>query len=90
LRQALLDFYPAVERIKLTDFKVRVVNTRAGTAARVRVIIDSTNGDQSWSTVGVSENMIEASWHALVDSMVYGLQPSLRVGAVAATVAAAH
>ncbi len=89
LRQALVDFYPAVERIKLTDFKVRVVNTRAGTAARVRVIIDSTNGDQSWSTVGVSENMIEASWHALVDSMVYGLQPSLRVGADA-TVATAH
>ncbi len=78
LRQALVDFYPAVERIKLTDFKVRVVSSRAGTAARVRVIIDSTNGDQSWSTVGVSENVIEASWHALVDGMVYGLQPSPR------------
>lgn len=73
LRQALRDFYPEVEQIRLTDFKVRVVNSRAGTAARVRVIIDSTNGEQSWSTVGVSENMIEASWKALVDSVVYGL-----------------
>ena len=59
--------------IKLTDFKVRVVNTKEGTAAKVRVIIDSADGEQSWSTVGVSTNMIEASWHALVDSVVYGL-----------------
>ncbi len=73
LRKALLEFYPDVERIKLTDFKVRVVNTKEGTAARVRVIIDSTDGAQAWSTVGVSTNMIEASWHALVDSVVYGL-----------------
>ncbi len=73
LRKALLEFYPEVARIKLTDFKVRVVNTRAGTAARVRVIIDSTDGERTWSTVGVSENMIEASWHALLDSVVYGL-----------------
>lgn len=73
LRQALLEFYPALERIKLTDFKVRVINGRAGTAAKVRVIIDSTDGEQTWSTVGVSENVIEASWLALVDSVVYGL-----------------
>ena len=73
LRQALLEFYPELAHIKLTDFKVRVVNTREGTAARVRVIIDSTDGEQIWSTIGVSTNMIEASWHALVDSLVYGL-----------------
>ncbi len=78
LRRALLDFYPEVAHIKLTDFKVRVVNTRAGTAAKVRVIIDSTDGEHSWSTVGVSTNMIEASWHALVDSVVYGLLRSER------------
>lgn len=73
LRKALLEFYPELESIKLTDFKVRVVNTREGTAAKVRVIIDSADGEQAWSTVGVSTNMIEASWHALVDSVVYGL-----------------
>jgi len=73
LRKALLDNYPELSGIKLTDFKVRVVNTREGTAARVRVIIDSTDGELSWSTVGVSTNMIEASCHALVDSIVYGI-----------------
>ncbi|WP_082627539.1 citramalate synthase [Chthonomonas calidirosea] len=79
LRQALLEFYPALERIKLTDFKVRVINGRAGTAAKVRVMIDSTDGEQTWSTVGVSENVIEASWLALVDSVVYGLIRSERL-----------
>ena len=78
LRRALVDFYPEVGHIKLTDFKVRVVDTGAGTAAKVRVIIDSTDGETSWSTVGVSTNMIEASWHALVDSVVYGLLRSER------------
>lgn len=73
LRKALLESYPELAQIKLTDFKVRVVNTREGTAAKVRVIIDSTDGEQSWSTVGVSTNMIEASCHALVDSIVYGV-----------------
>jgi 2-isopropylmalate synthase len=73
LRKALLEFYPELASIRLTDFKVRVVNTREGTAAKVRVIIDSADGEQTWSTVGVSTNMIEASWHALVDSIVYGL-----------------
>ena len=73
LRKALIRFYPELGDIKLTDFKVRVVNVREGTAARVRTIIDSTDGHEQWSTVGVSTNMIEASWHALVDSVVYGL-----------------
>ncbi len=73
LRKALRQFYPELDAIKLTDFKVRVVNTQEGTAAKVRVTIDSSGGDQDWSTVGVSTNMIEASWFALVDSVVYGL-----------------
>lgn len=73
LRKALLEFYPELAQIKLTDFKVRVVNSREGTAARVRVIIVSSDGAQEWSTVGVSTNMIEASWQALTDSIEYGL-----------------
>jgi len=73
LRKALSRFYPELESIKLTDFKVRVVNVREGTAAKVRTIIDSSDGEESWSTIGVSTNMIEASWHALVDGVVYGL-----------------
>ncbi len=73
LRKALLEFYPEMAHIRLTDFKVRVVNTKEGTAAKVRVIIDSADGEQNWSTVGVSTNMIEASWRALVDSVLYGL-----------------
>src|SRR5204863_7964789 len=73
LRKALLRFYPDLEEIKLTDFKVRVVNVREGTAAKVRTVVDSSDGDNRWSTVGVSTNMIEASWHALVDAVVYGL-----------------
>jgi 2-isopropylmalate synthase len=72
LRQALADFYPELTGIKLTDFKVRVVNVREGTAAKVRTIIDSSDGERTWSTVGVSPNMIEASWQALVDGIVYG------------------
>lgn len=73
LRKALQEFYPELAQIKLTDFKVRVVNTREGTAAKVRVIIDSADGEQSWSTIGVSTNVIEASWLALLDGVVYGL-----------------
>lgn len=73
LRKALTEFYPGLTGIKLTDFKVRVINSREGTAARVRVIISSTDGRQEWSTVGVSTNIIEASWFALADSVVYGV-----------------
>lgn len=73
LRKALLEFYPDLSEIKLTDFKVRVVNVREGTAAKVRTIIDSGDHEHGWSTVGVSTNMIEASWRALVDGVVYGL-----------------
>ncbi len=57
----------------LTDFKVRVLDTSRGTAAVTRVLIDSTDGDRTWTTIGVSENVIEASWAALEDSIVFGL-----------------
>jgi 2-isopropylmalate synthase len=73
LRRALDGRYPALNRIHLTDFKVRVLDGVAATGSVVRVLIDSTNGDDSWTTVGVSENIIEASWQALLDSIVYGL-----------------
>ncbi|MGB9619148.1 MAG: alpha-isopropylmalate synthase regulatory domain-containing protein, partial [Armatimonadota bacterium] len=74
LRLALSRFYgKELAKIKLSDFKVRVVNTRAGTAAKVRTIIESRDAEGSWNTVGVSENIIEASWKALADSVEYGL-----------------
>jgi len=73
LRKALLPLYPKLEAMKLVDYKVRVVNGRDGTAARVRVVIESSDADSIWGTVGVSENIIEASWLALVDSIEYKL-----------------
>jgi 2-isopropylmalate synthase len=73
LRSVLTDRYPQLDRIHLTDFKVRVLEGAAATGAVVRVLIDSADGDRTWSTIGVSENVIEASWQALVDSLVYGL-----------------
>ena len=73
LRSVLTRRYPALGRIHLTDYRVRVLEGAAATGAVVRVLIDSTDGDRAWSTVGVSENIIEASWQALVDSLVYGL-----------------
>ena len=73
LRSVLTRRYPALGRIHLTDYRVRVLEGAATTGAVVRVLIDSTDGDRAWSTVGVSENIIEASWQALVDSLVYGL-----------------
>ena len=73
LRRALGGRYPSLERLRLTDYKVRVLETSRGTGAVTRVLIDSTDGERSWSTIGVSENIIEASWQALVDSFVFGL-----------------
>jgi 2-isopropylmalate synthase len=74
LRKGLENIYPAIKDVHLIDYKVRVVNARAGTAARVRVIIESRDKISIWGTVGVSENIIEASWLALVDSVEYKLQ----------------
>ncbi|MCE5198418.1 MAG: citramalate synthase [Armatimonadota bacterium] len=74
LRLALNQFYgEELAKIKLTDFKVRVINTRAATAAKVRTVIESRDQSEVWNTVGVSENIIEASWRALADSVEYGL-----------------
>lgn len=73
LRIAIGRFYPGLEPIELTDFKVRVLDEKKGTGAVTRVLIESTDGDKSWGTVGVSENIIEASWEALVDSVEFGL-----------------
>ena len=73
LRNALEDFYPRVREMSLMDFKVRVINAQAGTGARVRVLINSKDSKSEWGTVGVSENVIEASWQALVDAVEYKL-----------------
>lgn len=73
LRKALEKFYPSLKDVKLLDFKVRVLTTGEGTAASVRVLIESGDKTEKWGTVGVSENVIEASWQALVDSIDYKL-----------------
>jgi 2-isopropylmalate synthase len=73
LRKALSKFYPKIQEMKLVDFKVRVLEGSAGTAAKVRVLIESRDGKDIWNTVGVSENIIEASWQALVDSIYFKL-----------------
>jgi 2-isopropylmalate synthase len=73
LKKALVRFYPELKEVKLTDYKVRVLNEQDGTSARVRVLIESSDGKTSWSTVGVSANIIEASWQALSDSLNYKL-----------------
>jgi len=73
LRKALLGFYPELETVRLTDYKVRVVDQGAGTSALVRVLIESTDGESTWSTDGSSENIIEASWMALSDSFEWWL-----------------
>lgn len=73
LRKALTPIYPAVNSFQLVDYKVRIVDGQNGTGATTRVLIDSRNGNQEWSTVGASANIIEASWQALVDSIDYGL-----------------
>ena len=73
VRAAIGRFYPRLDRISLEDYKVRVLDETRGTGAVTRVLIESTDGVKSWGTVGVSENIIEASWEALVDSIDYGL-----------------
>lgn len=73
LRKALVKFYPVIKKIALVDYKVRVLDPEEATAAKVRVLIQSTDGKRIWGTVGVSENIIEASWEALVDSIEYKL-----------------
>ena len=73
LRMAILESYPQVAAMELTDYKVRLLDESQGTDAITRVTITATDGVDTWGTVGVSENVIEASWNALVDSLEYGL-----------------
>ncbi|MDA1138406.1 MAG: citramalate synthase [Planctomycetota bacterium] len=73
LRKAIAEIYPEVSKIRLVDFKTHILEDSAGTDAKVRVVIESTDGEHTWGTVGVSENIIEASWEALVDAIQYGL-----------------
>ncbi len=78
LRNALTDAYPSLKDMHLTDYKVRVLDTKDGTSAKVRVLIESQDEHDSWTTVGVHENIIEASWEALVDSVEYKLLKGTR------------
>ncbi len=73
VRKALVRFYPSISEIKLTDFKVRVLDSTSATAAKVRVLIESSDGNEIWTTIGVSTDIIDASWKALVDSIEYKL-----------------
>jgi len=78
LRAALRDRYPDVSELRLTDYRVRVLDSQDGTSARVRVLIETSNHLGAWGTIGVHENIIEASWQALADGVIVGL---LRLGA---------
>jgi 2-isopropylmalate synthase len=73
LRKALANEYPALGQMSLEDYRVRVLDDTHGTGAVVRVLIDTSNGEREWTTVGVSENIIEASWEALTDAYLFGL-----------------
>ncbi len=73
LRKALVQFYPDIQQVHLSDYKVRVLDEKDATAAKVRVLIESTDFKTSWNTLGVSSNIIEASWYAMVDSLRYAL-----------------
>ena len=73
LRKALELYYPSLQKVRLIDYKVRVLDTKAGTGSKVRVLIEASDGKMSWRTVGVSENIISASYEALIDSFEYKL-----------------
>jgi len=74
LRKALMSFYPDIAEFHLTDYKVRILDGHAGTAAKTRVLVESSNGRDRWTTVGVSANIIEASYQAVAEALEYGLQ----------------
>jgi 2-isopropylmalate synthase len=78
LRDALIEIHPHLREIDLVNFKVRILDEAKGTGAVTRVLLDASDGDQVWGSIGVSENVIEASWEALVDSLEYGMQVSSR------------
>jgi 2-isopropylmalate synthase len=74
LRDAIADLYPRLRDIELVNYKVRIIDEHKGTGAVTRVLIDASDSDETWGKIGVSENIIEASWEALVDSLEYALQ----------------
>ena len=74
LREALVEIHPELREIDLVNFKVRILDETKGTGAVTRVLLDASDGDQVWGSIGVSENVIEASWEALVDSLEFGMQ----------------
>jgi 2-isopropylmalate synthase len=75
LRDAITDRYPHLSEIELTNYKVRILDEHHGTGAVTRVLLDSSDGEREWGSIGVSENIIEASWEALVDSLEHAFQP---------------
>jgi len=85
IRKALLPHYPELTDVHLVDYKVRIVDEHLGTAAKPRVLIESARGEERWSTVGCSENIIEASWQALWDSLELPLLRARRPAIDAAT-----
>ena len=85
LRQALVEIHPDLQDIDLVNFKVRILDEAKGTGAVTRVLLDASDGKEVWGSIGVSENVIEASWEALVDSLEYGMQGSRRLTHGAAT-----
>jgi 2-isopropylmalate synthase len=80
LRQAISEIHPHLRDIELVNFKVRILDEAKGTGAVTRVLIDASDGQEVWGSIGVSENVIAASWDALVDSLEYGMQPGRRLG----------
>jgi 2-isopropylmalate synthase len=76
LRKALLVHYPQLKSFELADYKVRILEGSHGTGAVTRVLLETTDGSRDWTTVGVHENVVEASWHAMVDALTYGLAQS--------------
>jgi 2-isopropylmalate synthase len=77
LRGAIIDRHPHLADIELTNYKVRILDEHHGTGAKIRVLLDSTDGEEVWGSIGVSENIIEASWEALVDSLEHAFQPQV-------------
>ena len=73
LRKALLVHYPQLKSFELADYKVRILEGSHGTGAVTRVLVETTDRSREWTTVGVHDNVVEASWHALVDALTYGL-----------------
>jgi len=80
LRKALISHYPVIEEFHLIDFKVRILDGEKATAAKTRVHVETSDGEKSWNTVGVGENIIAATWQAIIESIDYGLQLRNRNG----------